>query len=806
MTFLNSIFLFALPLIAVPLLLHFLKRRERKVVPWGAMRFLQEATTDSRRMRLPDSLLLLLTRCLLVAGLVFALARPLVNWGGANRLADRELIVIVDDSLSTARRLNDEPVFAQIRDAAETVISDSPKNLPFQLMLASGGGRWIGGSHPQTADSANSKAALEELAKHRPTLGSANLIDCVQKAIAAANDRETSIRPRPAQRIVVVTDGTTPAWHDSDQRLQQIRTSLQQNKLPVQIQVLEIESQLNDFENLSVVKLESESDRVGVKESIRLRAVVQNTGAVASEACRLAWNVKGKNLWHSNVSNLDPGESTEIVWSTKFKSAGPVAIEGSLEQSQPDDLPEDSIAIKVVDVVEQIPILLIDNESESGSVDLQSQQITFLTLALGYQGEEANDEYHSIFAPTIIHTSELGSEDLSAYSAIIVAGTKNDSSELSNLLLPEVRRGCGVWVIASSETDVEAFNENWFQDGVGLSPLALVDPPKENTPDAELLDNAEATDTKNAEVRIHPPSAQHPATRVLSDQQSIDLDQVTLQKHAFFQPLLLGDEVSIPLQSNRGEPLVVENSIGRGHVLVQSFPISLNATNWPVTNSFVVMVNEWVEYLAQPSSRSFNLAAGSPLVWNYEDRTERPALLSLPDGTKIDLTQDAKAHGVNRSAGTFRFFATRLPGMYLTRTSTKSDTILEVPFYIPPPQEELLATPLSEENRSQLTDIGGFDLATSSKALDNKAQTFWSQHKATSSTSGGQPIWQWIVLALLGLVLLELLLAGKVGRQRCGNVAPASQQLDAMQQSQGRTDNVEPPKTKNSGRKMASVG
>ena len=137
MTFLNSLFLMALPLIAVPLLLHFLKRRERKVVAWGAMRFLNEATTESRRMRLPESLLLLLARCLLVAGLVFALARPLIHWGGGSAIADQELIVIVDDSLSTARQTTGEPIFNQIRSAAEDVIADSPANLPFQILLSS---------------------------------------------------------------------------------------------------------------------------------------------------------------------------------------------------------------------------------------------------------------------------------------------------------------------------------------------------------------------------------------------------------------------------------------------------------------------------------------------------------------------------------------------------------------------------------------------------------------------------------------------------------------------------------------------
>jgi len=619
-------------------------------------------------------------------------------------------------------------------------------------------------------------------------------MDCVQKAIGAANDRETSTRPRPAQRIVVVTDGTTPAWYGSEQRLQQIHTTIQENNLPVQIQVLEMESPLTDFENLSVVNMETDSDRIGVKKPITMSAVIQNTGAVDSEPCRFAWSVTDKEkdeekiLGHSPVKELEPGQSTRIVWSTRFKDAGPVAIKGALDQQQPDHLPEDSVAIKVVDVVDQIPILLIDNESGAGTANQQSQQITFLTLALGYQGEEANERAHSIFAPTIIQTSDVGSEDLSAYSAIIVAGTNNDSSELSELLLPEVRRGCGLWVLIDAKPDVDAFNKNWFQDGAGLSPLPLIDAPQETASDDDVVSNTDNTnpDTKNAEVFIHPPSAQHPATRVLSDQQRVDLDQVTVEKHAFFQPMLLGDEVSVPLQSNRGQPLVVENAIGQGRVLFQSFPNTIDATNWPVTSSFVIMVREWVEYLAQPSARSLNLSSGSPLVWKFEDRFERPASLKLPDGTMIDLTQDAKAHGIDGPSGTFRYFATRLPG----------------------DREELLAAPMSEENRSQLTDIGEFDLATSSNDLLAKAKTFWSQRDTTSSTAGGQPLWQWIVLALLGLVLLELLLAGKVGRLRCGNASSASQQLDAMQLVRGRPNNTGSTQGKNSKtkRKPASVG
>jgi hypothetical protein len=474
------------------------------------------------------------------------------------------------------------------------------------------------------------------------------------------------------------------------------------------------------------------------------------------------------------VQELEPGKSTEVFWSTKFKTAGAVAVVGELEQEQPDDLPEDSVSIKVVNVVEKIPTLIVDNQSASGEADLKSQQITLIASALGYEGEEASDDYHSIFVPTIVASNDVGSEDLSSYSVVVVLGTNNDSPELVELLTPEVQRGCGVWVIVSSDPDVQAFNMNWFLDGTGLSPLALVEPSAE-TMSADV-------DAENTEVRFHPPSAQHPATRVLSDQQRIDLDQVTIQQHAFFQPLLLGDEVSVPLRSNRGEPLVIENAIGQGRVLIQSFPVSLDATNWPVTNSFVVTVHEWLNYLAVPSATNLNIAVGSPLVWKFDDRNQRPAALELPGGNKIDLSEDASRYGIDQSAGTFRFFATQLPGLYRARTSTSSDAPLEIPFYIAPSLDELLAEPISEEQRTWLSDVGEFDVASSSGELSGQADAFWKQQKKSSSTASGQPIWHWIVLGLVALLIAELLLAGRVARQRGQPHQSASDALEQMNQ------------------------
>ena len=58
MSFLMPAFLYGLPLVAVPVAIHLLSRRQQKKISWGAMRFLVQAVTRRRRLwRLTDLLL-----------------------------------------------------------------------------------------------------------------------------------------------------------------------------------------------------------------------------------------------------------------------------------------------------------------------------------------------------------------------------------------------------------------------------------------------------------------------------------------------------------------------------------------------------------------------------------------------------------------------------------------------------------------------------------------------------------------------------------------------------------------------------
>ncbi|MCW5776489.1 MAG: BatA domain-containing protein [Phycisphaeraceae bacterium] len=88
--------------VAAPIIIHFLMRRRRRPVRWAAMRFLLEAYRQQKRRLRFEQLLLLSLRCLLVALIAFALARPIAGRTGIVGPGPRTVYLVIDDSLTSA--------------------------------------------------------------------------------------------------------------------------------------------------------------------------------------------------------------------------------------------------------------------------------------------------------------------------------------------------------------------------------------------------------------------------------------------------------------------------------------------------------------------------------------------------------------------------------------------------------------------------------------------------------------------------------------------------------------------------------
>src|SRR2546423_2702760 len=105
MSFLSAAFLMALPLVAVPVLIHLYHGRRRDVVLWGAMQFLAAAVTKGRNMEKIEELLLMALRLAAVAALVLALARPMVRSTWLGHATERDVVLVLDNSMSMSRTI-----------------------------------------------------------------------------------------------------------------------------------------------------------------------------------------------------------------------------------------------------------------------------------------------------------------------------------------------------------------------------------------------------------------------------------------------------------------------------------------------------------------------------------------------------------------------------------------------------------------------------------------------------------------------------------------------------------------------------
>ena len=102
MSFLQPLALIALPLMALPILIHLINQQRHRTIPWAAMMFLMSAKRMSRGMARLRHLLILLMRTLAIGALIFAISRPLSGgWLGSVGLSKPDAtLVLLDRSAS----------------------------------------------------------------------------------------------------------------------------------------------------------------------------------------------------------------------------------------------------------------------------------------------------------------------------------------------------------------------------------------------------------------------------------------------------------------------------------------------------------------------------------------------------------------------------------------------------------------------------------------------------------------------------------------------------------------------------------
>src|SRR6185312_10503517 len=131
-------------LIALPIVLHLIMRREARQIKFPALRFVQQRRTlNQHRLRLRQ-LLLLALRCAIIAFLAFALARPRLRGStgaGANAGKDGAAVATVlvfDNSLRMQYEQESQTRWQKAKDLGKWLLQQLPPDSPVTLVDRAG--------------------------------------------------------------------------------------------------------------------------------------------------------------------------------------------------------------------------------------------------------------------------------------------------------------------------------------------------------------------------------------------------------------------------------------------------------------------------------------------------------------------------------------------------------------------------------------------------------------------------------------------------------------------------------------------
>jgi hypothetical protein len=215
MSFLQPMLLAALPIVALPIVIHLINQRRYQTIRWGAMMFLLAANRMSRGYARLRQWWIMLFRMLAIAGLIFAVSRPLASGrlGLAAGSRTDTTIILLDRSPS----MRQQPPRAGVGSKLETgrqqlvrtlntlssarwVLIESTANAPYEL---------------------ESPDALLNLPAAEATSASADLPAMVQAARDYIQANKTG-----RTEIWICSDIRQNDWNADDGRWQSLRDSL----------------------------------------------------------------------------------------------------------------------------------------------------------------------------------------------------------------------------------------------------------------------------------------------------------------------------------------------------------------------------------------------------------------------------------------------------------------------------------------------------------------------------------------------------------------------------------------------------
>ncbi|MHC4983893.1 MAG: BatA domain-containing protein, partial [Planctomycetota bacterium] len=538
MEFWNGILLVGLGAVAIPIIIHLLNRRRAKVIDWGAMRFLLGSVAARNRRIMIEEIILMILRCLLVALAALAVARPFLrresaipwpavfpaalaavicvaiagaSWhyrkarwyllaaaagllmfaGGASAadyfLESRllptgsggtDFAVIMDGSVSTYLRHGGRSNFERIAGGATEVVKACKQSDAMSLIIAGPV------PHQLTRGAISDKKRLHELLrKAKPTGGSMHVTRALETAANVLSEGKN-----PTKRFVLITDTQDIGWDtQSPESWSSLAASLKKTcpKIPPEIICHRLELPTT-VTNATIESVKFSHKVIGVGRTVSIHVTVRNFGTEPLPPSTLALHIEGADKpLKEELKDIPRAASRSVTFEHIFEKPGPHVVSARLLAN--DDIVEDNAVMRVVDVTESLPVLIVDG---APSAVLEDSASACLSVALSAREDvltskgtkrpdtrkkgAEKDKVKSVIEPLVILPENLPREkNLKNYRAIILANVPRLPATSANALADYVSEGGGLLIVAGDRASPEFYN-NWTStSGRRVAPAKL---------------------------------------------------------------------------------------------------------------------------------------------------------------------------------------------------------------------------------------------------------------------------------------------------------------------------------------------
>jgi hypothetical protein len=428
MSFLNPLFLIGLSALAIPILIHLVKRERAPKIYFSSLRFLRPISQRTLKYLRLHNLLLMLLRMLALLLMVFAFARPYFHIKTSvtpPKARARALAILIDNSMSMGYA---DHLARAKRKAAELVDKMGPNDKAFVAAVSS---RWDQRTQ-MTSERGVLKSAIDQISltpnatDYLLTLGAAG-----NSLLEAEADREKVIH--------LVSDFQKSGLrNDADFHI------------PPTISLEPYDIAPAASTNLTVAEVDFvKGAKTPEDGNVNVRVV--NFG-VEKKSITVKLFLNGREIGRHNVT-VDKNSAQGVAF--EKVALFPGANRGKVELID-DPLPMDNSYFFIIDADRRVKILLVNNSRSP------RRESVFVERALSRGGSLP-------FALTVRAENEIKPDDVAAGHLIVL----NEIDKLSEANLKMVRaaleQGKGVLFSVGERVDTATFNRNFS----GMAPARL---------------------------------------------------------------------------------------------------------------------------------------------------------------------------------------------------------------------------------------------------------------------------------------------------------------------------------------------